>query len=136
MSFIFHHRCHICRWAGGSGSAAKLISASYDGTVRSLDLGQGVFEAVVLSDNNEWSAMDCTSDGNCVYVADKDGDITAIDTRSHEAIVKEFSLHDKKVNTLQVSLYLAACLNGSLLYWILKAIDPGSLMMCISARQQ
>ena len=36
----------LCRWVGGSGSAAKLLSCSYDGSVRALDPGAGVFQLV------------------------------------------------------------------------------------------
>ncbi len=38
--------CATRRWAGGAGSAAKLFTCSYDGSVRALDPAAGVFELV------------------------------------------------------------------------------------------
>ena len=35
-----------CRWAGGAGSAAKLFTCSYDGSVRALDPAAGAFQLV------------------------------------------------------------------------------------------
>lgn len=91
-----------CRWAGGLGSSARLVTCSYDGSVRSLDLQKGEFEAVLLDEEVEWSAMDCNRKGSCVYLGDKSGNLAAYDLRSHKSVLEEFSIHDKKVNTLQV----------------------------------
>lgn len=92
-----------CRWIGGTGSSARLITCSYDGSVRNLDLEKGEFDAVLLDEEAEWSAMDCNSQGSCVYLGDKSGNIAAYDPRSHKSVLEEFNIHDKKVNTLQVT---------------------------------
>ena len=99
------------------------MTASYDGSVRSLDVQQGVFEAIVLDEQSEWSAMDCRSDGSCVYLGDKDGDCCAVDLRSHKRVVPLFSCHNKKFNTLHVRAH-PCCLHCiSLLSTILLSLQ-------------
>ena len=51
-----------CRWAGGSGSCAKLLTGSYDGSVRMLDPSTATFELLVTDEEAEYSAMDCLAD--------------------------------------------------------------------------
>ena len=50
------------RWAGGRGGCAKLLSASYDGSVRMLDPTTATFELLVTDPDAEYSAMDCLAD--------------------------------------------------------------------------
>ena len=52
------------RWAGGSGAACKLFTASYDGSLRMLDAQAGRFELLITDEDAEYSAMDCMS-GRC-----------------------------------------------------------------------
>ena len=52
-------RVFACRWAGGNGSCGKLLSGSYDGSVRMLDPSTGAFELLLSDDEAEFSAMDC-----------------------------------------------------------------------------
>ncbi|KAK9799849.1 hypothetical protein WJX73_009741 [Symbiochloris irregularis] len=118
------------RWIGGLGSSARLVTCSYDGSVRSLDLEKGQFEAIVLDEESEWSAMDCTSKGSCVYLGDKAGNLAAYDPRSHKSVLPEFSIHDKKVNTLQVEpgeehLLLSSSSDKSLALWDTRKLGPG-----------
>ena len=54
--------CVACRWAGGSGSCGKLLSGSYDGSVRMLDPSTATFELLVTDEDAEFSAMDCLAD--------------------------------------------------------------------------
>ena len=55
---------HACRWAGGNGSCAKLLTASYDGSVRLLDPATAMFELLVTDEEAEYSAMDCLADAS------------------------------------------------------------------------
>ena len=91
------------RWAGGTGASTRLITASYDGSVRLLDIEKGVFDDIVTDEDSEWSAMDSMKDTSCIYVGDKDGNVAGYDARTKEEVVKGFSLHDRKLNTLHVS---------------------------------
>ncbi len=61
-------KSHSCgskhRWAGGSGNCAKLVTASYDGSVRMLDPSTATFELLVTDPEAEYSAMDCLADAS------------------------------------------------------------------------
>lgn len=94
--------CH--RWAGSSG-APKLFSGSYDGSMRCLDPSTGQFEVVVSNEEADFSAMDCTADGNVAILGDSDGYFHIYDIRENkgEQRGKEGELHNKRVNTLHVS---------------------------------
>lgn len=87
-----------CRWANG-----KLYSAAYDGVVRRLDPAQGEFELLALREENEFSAFDCTADGNSMLLGDKDGDVEVVDARE-PGKGTSINLHDRKINTLHVSI--------------------------------
>lgn len=52
------------RWAGGGGNCAKLVTASYDGSVRMLDPSTATFELLVTDPEAEYSAMDCLADAS------------------------------------------------------------------------
>ena len=69
------------RWAGDSSAASKLFTASYDGSLRCLDPGAGEFQLVVSSEDAEFSAMDCTADGNVAILGDNDGYLHVYDVR-------------------------------------------------------
>ena len=64
-----------CRWAGGNGSCGKLLTGSYDGSVRMLDPSTATFELLVSDQEAEFSAMDCLADATsgsvrtiyCIY---------------------------------------------------------------------
>lgn len=51
-----------CRWAGGGGSCGKLLTGSYDGSVRMLDPSTATFQLLVTDEDAEFSAMDCLAD--------------------------------------------------------------------------
>jgi len=70
-----------CRWAGASGSAPKLFTSSYDGSLRCLDPQAGDFQLVVSSEDAEFSAMDCSADGNVAILGDNDGYLHVYDIR-------------------------------------------------------
>ena len=80
-----------CRWAGGSGSASKLFSCSYDGSVRILDPARGFFQLAHTSEHAEYSAFDCTAAGAVLYLGDKEGNLEVLDTR--EAKVAQVNSH-------------------------------------------
>ena len=94
-----------CRWAGSQG-APKLYSGSYDGSLRCLDPVTGNFEVVFSSEEAEFSAMDVTADANVAIMGDNDGYLHVFDIRENKAEQrgKDAELHNKRVNTLHVSL--------------------------------
>ena len=90
-----------CRWAGD-----QLVTASYDGSVRVLDVGASpaAFRLALSDEGAEFSALDVAPDGATAFLGDKDGCLTVADLRAdgRAAPAAEASLHDKKVNTLHV----------------------------------
>jgi hypothetical protein len=64
-----------------AGGALKLFTSSYDGSMRCLDPSTGSFQLVVSSEEAEFSAMDCTADGNVAILGDNDGYLHIYDIR-------------------------------------------------------
>lgn len=93
-----------CRWAGSS-AASKLLTGSYDGSLRCLDPSTGSFDLIVSSEEAEFSAMDCSMDGNLAIMGDNDGYLHTFDIRANKGSQrgKEAELHNKRINTLHVS---------------------------------
>ncbi len=54
-----------------------------------------------MREENEFSAFDCTADGGCMLLGDKDGDVEVADARE-AAKGTSINLHDRKINTLHV----------------------------------
>ena len=54
------------KWAGGTSCASHLFTASYDGSVRALDVATGVWELLLSTEGAEFSCFDVTADGRLV----------------------------------------------------------------------
>ncbi|GIL58489.1 hypothetical protein Vafri_13620 [Volvox africanus] len=84
------HSEYICgmRWLGREAAIGpcRLITASYDGSFRALDLaGSGTWlELPAPGDprDNEFSALDVTADGRTAYLGDPCGNIDIVDMRA------------------------------------------------------
>lgn len=132
LEFAPHHS-YVCglAWAGRGGPASTLFTASYDGSVRALDVGSGVWAPALLHADAEFSAFDVRPDAAWGVVADKDGVARIFDPRaggvpaqpqvkgeggegsppsppppptagSRGAVVAEATLADRKVNCLSI----------------------------------
>lgn len=75
--------------------------------MRCLDPVTGNFEVVFSSEEAEFSAMDVTADANVAIMGDNDGYLHVFDIRENKAEQrgKDAELHNKRVNTLHVSLF-------------------------------
>ena len=102
---VIKRRCS-CRWAGGGGGSARLFTASYDGSLSMLDPCAGRFERLISSDEAEFSSFDCSPDGHVAILGDNDGYLHVFDIREGQASMrsKPAEIHNKRVNTLHVSL--------------------------------
>lgn len=78
-----------------------MYTAAYDGIVRRMDPAQGEFELLAVREDSEFSAFDCTTDGNSMLLGDKDGDVEVVDARDPSKGTS-INLHDRKINTLHV----------------------------------
>eukprot|EP00038_Savillea_parva_P006452 m.163870 g.163870 ORF g.163870 m.163870 type:complete len:556 (+) comp12348_c0_seq1:134-1801(+) len=84
-------------------NAAKLYSASYDCSVRCLDVETGQFEYVTGTKGDDgWLQHGClTPDGRTLYTSSSDGTARCLDLRSNK-VAWQAQLHDRKVNTIDV----------------------------------
>ncbi len=78
-----------------------MYTTAYDGIVRRMDPAQGEFELLAVREDAEFSAFDCTVDGNSMLLGDKDGDVEVVDARDPSKGTS-INLHDRKINTLHV----------------------------------
>ena len=79
------HREYISalKWAGAPGGGRKLLTASYDGSLMTLDPGHGSFlPAAGLDPDGEFSAMEATEGGETVFMGDPQGNFDVYDVRA------------------------------------------------------
>lgn len=142
-------------WAPQGGAGGTLFTASYDGSVRALDVssGGGAFAPALLHADAEFSAFDVAPDGSWGVVADKDGVARVFDPRSggvpassgeaspssacptagsRGAVVGEHALAEKKVNCLSVEPGAARAIaasfsDGAVRVFDLRALGTGGL---------
>lgn len=81
---------------------AKVLTCSYDGTARMMDVDAGRFTEVVTDCGARMYGID-VSDKNAVYGALSDGAITITDVRAGPASTTRIQLHDKKVAHLHLN---------------------------------
>lgn len=116
----------------------KLYSASYDGTVRCLDVVAEAFEFTTsISDDDGWLQHATVSpDGHQLYVVTSEGTARCIDLRSGKAAWQS-QLHDRKINTVDVHptsphYIVTASLDKTVRLWDIRAhrdqkTGPGEL---------
>eukprot|EP00803_Ostreobium_quekettii_P010962 evm.model.scf_523.1 EVM.evm.TU.scf_523.1 scf_523:16647-23842(-) len=114
------------KWAGGRGQASCLFTASYDGSVRRLDAGAGRWLLSYSSAESEYSAFECSTDGQTGYLADKDGFLEIVDMRTG-SVAQSCRLHGKKVNALEVDpagkgLLVSASTDATVSVWDVRAL--------------
>jgi WD40 repeat protein len=64
------------KWMGG-----RLVTASYDGSLRMLDPSRGIFQLAWGDEEREYSCMDVTPDGSTALLGDNEGAADFIDLR-------------------------------------------------------
>ncbi|DBB11441.1 hypothetical protein WJX82_009846 [Trebouxia sp. C0006] len=118
------------RWAGGRGNCAKLVTASYDGSVRMLDPSTATFELLVTDPEAEYSAMDCLADASSGFVGDNEGNLQGFDARQKQLTQTALNIHDKKINTVNIEpgqehLLATACSDNSICIWDVRKLSQG-----------
>ncbi|KAL6748385.1 WD40-repeat-containing domain protein [Haematococcus lacustris] len=156
LTFTHVHRKYISglKWLGRGGSgaaAAHLVTASYDGSVRLLDVEQGMFTdlTVSLPSDMSISALEVEEAGFVAYVGDSEGSIQVVDTRAAAAKLPQgLNLNNpilcppapppppppsparpvtRRINTLSLEpgcqqLLAAACSSGSVAVWDVRRL--------------
>merc|ERR1712118_460944 len=117
------------RWAR---AGARLVSSSYEGTIRSLDVQNGVSEELLNWEGFRCSTFDFaeTSGGTCgeaLYAAGTNGCLVLVDPREKRSRGEEHVVHDKKINTVSVdpggSGLLATSSQGEVCVWDVRRLS-------------
>merc|ERR1719163_1453528 len=113
-------------------SSSSLLSSSYDGTVRKLDLQKQTFLCVYGSEEeDEFSAMCCSSNESTVYLGDTNGNFSILDVRTEKNMSAPLGLHDKKVNTISIdskheNTIVTSSSDGKVLLWDIRRLKKGA----------
>ncbi|KAL3141680.1 hypothetical protein ABBQ32_004368 [Trebouxia sp. C0010 RCD-2024] len=119
------------RWAGGNGNCGKLVSGSYDGSVRMLDPTTATFELLLSDEEAEFSAMDCLASAASGYVGDNEGNLQGFDARQKRSSQPALNIHNRKVNTVHIEpveerLMATSCSDNSVCVWDVRKLSQGS----------
>lgn len=100
--FLFKpHAQYICGLKWAQTGAPRLLSGSYDGSIRCLDAGAGQWTEL-FSGDDELSAFDCDAACGMAFVGGPDGDLRSIDLRSGKAASPAVSAHSRRVNCVHM----------------------------------
>ncbi|KAI9981640.1 hypothetical protein PInf_009473 [Phytophthora infestans] len=91
--------------------SSKLVSSSFDGTVREFDLRAA--ESSVVYDTNDDAGISClvaAAAAQCYYASCDDGTVRLIDRRARKVQSSSFQVHAKKINTVSQHPTLDFCL--------------------------
>ncbi|CAI5709762.1 unnamed protein product [Hyaloperonospora brassicae] len=81
--------------------SSKLISSSFDGTVREFDLRAAKSSVVYdTSEDAGISSLATASMAQCYYASCDDGTVRLIDRRAQSVLSSRYQLHEKKINTV------------------------------------
>eukprot|EP00752_Nemacystus_decipiens_P008110 g7250.t1 len=111
----------------------KLISTSYDGTVRRMDVEKGAFEQVFANKAGEdafFSDGHVVAEDRLLMLSDGVGDVTAVDLRTNTQVWKR-EAHEKKANTVHTHptnrhLFVTASLDRSVRLWDARNVGAGT----------
>uniref|UniRef100_M4B5T5 WD repeat-containing protein 76 n=1 Tax=Hyaloperonospora arabidopsidis (strain Emoy2) TaxID=559515 RepID=M4B5T5_HYAAE len=91
--------------------SSKLVSSSFDGTVREFDLRAA--KSLVIYDTSEdagISSLATASMAQCYYASCDDGTVRLIDRRAQNVQSSRYQLHEKKINTVHKHPSLDFCI--------------------------
>lgn len=126
------HHAYISglRWIEGRGSAMRLLTTSYDGSLRCMDPGAACTFSLLHSDEDaEYSAMEATPDSASVWLGDNSGTVEAVDLRAPQGKpAQEVPICSRKINTLSLEplegrVLAVAGGDGSLTLWDIRKLD-------------
>ncbi|KAK9476268.1 WD40-repeat-containing domain protein [Lipomyces japonicus] len=110
----------------------KVFTASYDGSIRSVDFSTGVSSEVFYSeiDANEPDAISQIqfTDANSLYFATLNGEVGHIDLRSDPKKISRYRLHEKKIGGFSLRpdaphLCVTASLDRTMKLWDFRMIN-------------
>lgn len=109
-----------------SSRGDKLLSVSYDGSLRSLDVARGESLELWAAPGDEFSAMDATAE--TAYLGDNEGRLRGIDARSGAVALAPVRVHNKKVNTISVRDHslATACGDATVCVWDVRRLGSNA----------
>ncbi|KAG7390870.1 WD repeat-containing protein 76 [Phytophthora pseudosyringae] len=91
--------------------SSKLVSSSFDGTVREFDLRAAESSVVYdTSDSAGISSLVAAGTAQCYYASCDDGTVRRIDRRTRKVQSSIYQLHEKKINTVHQHPSLDFCI--------------------------
>ena len=111
-------------------NTSKLLTSSYDGSIKELDANKGIFREILTLEDRCLYEFDSLPDMSATYVADDEGDVHQIDLRMNakNRDISSWTAHQKKINTLRVHptkpwLIATASLDRSVSLWDVRRIS-------------
>ena len=109
-----------------SEGASRLLTCSYDGSIRVLDPEAVLWrELHVTAEEEEFSAFDASADGNACFVADNRGALRVLDARAR-GTGRPVALHEKHINTVHLesggASLATACGDSRVCVWDVRAL--------------
>ena len=125
------HTSYMSGLVWPKATPGAVYTCSYDGQVRRLDVGKGVFESLVDTEDNEFSAFAVNSAGTAAYVADNVGNLFVADPRAKALAGNGLHLHDRKINTVDLEpvveqLLVTACSGAQVNVWDVRKLRAGA----------
>lgn len=140
LSFTPHSQ-YISGLAWGMDDLS-LITSSYDGSVRKLDLQKSCFAYEWGDEDMEYSAMSVSENQSVLYLGNTLGEIDRIDIRCPASRVgKPREIHARKVNTIHVDpcadhLVATSSTDSSVSIWDMRSFGPKSKPLSSGSHRQ
>lgn len=114
-------------------NCGKLLTCSYDGTLRCCDFKSATFQEVYSFDEDDYSRFMYFAFGSpsssTILAAIDTGYVLVVDTRTKRNAIAEqsYCLHDKVIKCIDVhplnrNLFLTSCSDGSVAFWDIRNI--------------
>ncbi|KAJ7533240.1 hypothetical protein O6H91_13G039200 [Diphasiastrum complanatum] len=109
----------------------KLISCSYDGYARVLDMGKSVFNVVHASVKILTALCYSSDSASCVYLGDDEGTMRCVDIRDRN-VSFSIGLHNRRINSVQLNpqrshLMLTGSTDGTACLWDIRHLRKSCL---------
>lgn len=99
------HRSPLAGISVAPFSASKIVTCSYDGTIRQLDIESSKFEVLYSTDDLLSAISFVPGNVHCIFHAEGEGRLKLLDTREGKSHKSGFELHERRINTIDFNLH-------------------------------